>query len=279
MNIALLVSYAVQKEAHSIVETIVDFLKKRNVTLFVEEEHSDTFGLNPMSSPNKQDLDFLISLGGDGTILAYAHDHLESDIPILGINIGHLGFMADIPVSDIENSLEDLLNGEYVIEKRLILKGTCKGQTHYAINDFVIHRARNPSLVEMNIHVDGLYLNTFEADGMILATPNGSTAYSLAAGGPILTPGLEAIVLTPISPHTISNRPLVLSSESKIEIKYQSHAEPIEVISDGLARIELATNETVTIERSNKNFKLVNLKRRDFYTTLRTKLAWSGKLR
>ena len=131
----------------------------------------------------------------------------------------------------------------------------------------------------MAIYVDDLYLNTFEADGVILATPNGSTAYSLAAGGPILSPDIEAFALTPICPHTISNRPLVLTPNQEIQIEYVSENEPIEVVSDGLSRFELKTGETIKLRRSPKTFKLVNLNRIDFFSTLRTKLGWSGKLR
>ena len=279
MKIALLVSYAVEKKADDIVHQVINFLNKNQVDVLIEDPFSTQFGHPPMSSVAPDEIDFLISLGGDGTILSYAHQYLNSKTPILGINIGHLGFMADIPISDIENSLSELIAGEYEIEKRLILEGSGPNKQALAINDFVIHRAQNPSLIEVSISVDDHYLNTFEADGIILATPNGSTAYSLAAGGPILVPDLEAIVLTPISPHTISNRPLVLSSDATLTITYKSPYNPIEVIADGIDREELNTDQTYTIKRSDKNFRLVNLKRRDFYSTLRHKLSWSGKLR
>ena len=202
------------------------------------------------------------------------------DAAILGINLGHLGFMADVQIADIIPCLEDLVNQKFSIQKRIMIEGTSpSGETFFAMNDCVLHRARNPSLVEMAIYVDDLYLNTFEADGVILATPNGSTAYSLAAGGPILSPEIEAFVLTPICPHTISNRPIVLTPNQEIQIEYVSENEPIEVVSDGLSRFELQTGETIKLRRSPKTFKLVNLTRIDFFSTLRTKLGWSGKLR
>ncbi|MCB1108713.1 MAG: NAD(+)/NADH kinase, partial [Chlamydiia bacterium] len=145
--------------------------------------------------------------------------------------------------------------------------------------DFVIHRARNPSLVEIAIHINGTYLNTFEADGVILATPTGSTAYSLAAGGPILQPELPAFVLTPINPHTISNRPLVLPTNIELQIQYLSDYAPVEVIADGLETFKLKTGGGFRLRKSPQTFNLVNLHRRDYFTTLRTKLGWSGKLR
>lgn len=259
---------------------VIEFFKRHKVQVVSKDPSAKELGVESISSINETEIKYLISMGGDGSILRLAHEFHHLDAAILGINLGHLGFMADVPVTDLYPSLEDLLEGKYNINERIIIDGESpEGSTSFAINDFVIHRAHNPSLVEMAIHVDDLYLNTFEADGIILATPNGSTAYSLAAGGPILSPACEAIVITPISPHTISNRPLVLTSDQKIQIQYLSDYEPIEVIADGLDRFQLKTGETFCFKRSQKTFKLVNLLRRDYFSTLRTKLGWSGKLR
>ena len=143
----------------------------------------------------------------------------------------------------------------------------------------MIHRAQNYSLIELAIQVDGVYVNTFVADGIIVATPNGSTAYSLAAGGPILSPKLEALVITPICPHTISNRPIVLTTDRTIEIQYLSEYNPIDVRADGLDAFVMNAGESMTIRRSERKFKLVNLHRHEYFSTLRTKLGWSGKLK
>jgi NAD+ kinase len=143
----------------------------------------------------------------------------------------------------------------------------------------VIHRGQNHSLVELSIHVDGTYVNSFLADGVILATPTGSTAYSLAAGGPILSPTLDAVVITPICPHTTSNRPLVLTADREILIEYKSPYGPVEVRADGLEVYPLETSESLLIKRSSHTFNLVHLQRHDYFATLRTKLGWSGKLR
>ena len=205
---------------------------------------------------------------------------LICDAAILGINLGHLGFLADVPIEDIYPSLQDLINGAYTIEERVMIQGESSHGPHcVAVNDIVLHRARNPSLVEIAIHVDGLYLNTFVADGIIVATPSGSTAYSLAAGGPIISPTIEALVITPISPHTISNRPIVLTSTHEIQLQYLSEYEPIEIRADGLTPQSLQTGEVFRITRNKRNFKLVNLLRRDYFSTLRSKLGWAGKLR
>jgi NAD+ kinase len=172
------------------------------------------------------------------------------------------------------------MNGAYTIEERSTIYGkTAHGQDCFAVNDIVIHRGKNPTLIEIAIHVGGVYFNTFVADGIILSTPNGSTAYSLAAGGPIISPSIEAIVITPICPHTISNRPIVLAADQEIQLQYLSNYDPIEIRADGLTNFDLKTGDVFHVRRHSKKFRLVNLLRRDYFSTLRTKLGWHGKLR
>lgn len=269
-----------KKYSKSLALGIHEFLTNQNVTVVVEDEEATSLGLKKLSDVPRDQIDFIISLGGDGTILRLIHENPDLTAPVLGINTGHLGFMADVPISDLYPSLQDLISGAYKIEKRLMIQGeTLQKETCFALNEIVVHRGTNPSLVEIAIHVDGAYVNTFEADGIILSTPNGSTAYSLAAGGPILSPDLEALVLTPISPHTISNRPIVLTANQEIQIQYLSDYHPVEIRADGLESFSLKTGEVFKISRSPKYFNLVSLFRRDYFSTLRTKLGWSGKLR
>jgi NAD+ kinase len=269
-----------RRQSKNLAIGIQEFLTSHDVTVVAEDEECKQIGAQPLSSVNPKDIRFLISMGGDGTILRLAHKYEDWNVPILGINLGHLGFMADVPIADIYPSLQDLIGGSYKIHERVMIQGeSLHGDRCFAVNDIVIHRGRNPSLVELAIHIDGIYLNTFEADGIIIATPNGSTAYSLAAGGPIVGPDLEALALTPISPHTISNRPIVLSSNHEIQIQYLSEYDPVEIRADGITHHELQTGDVFRITRCAKNFKLVSLLRRDYYSTLRTKLGWSGKLR
>ena len=269
-----------KKESKNLAIGIQEYLTSRGATVVAEDEEAPFIGATPMSTIDPQLIDFLLSMGGDGTILNLIHKYASIQAAIIGINLGHLGFMADIPVSEIYPSLQDLILGEYTIDERLTIEAEMPtGGTEFAINDFVIHRGTNSSLVEIAIHVGGTYLNTFVADGIILSTPNGSTAYSLAAGGPILSPNLQAIVLTPISPHTISNRPIVLSADKEIQIQYLSNYGPLDVSADGIIQSELCSGDVLKIRRSAKTFRLVNLKRHDYFSTLRTKLNWAGKLR
>ena len=269
-----------KEESKSLAQKVIDFLTKGKATVVVEDDKASALGTPPLSSVNPEEIQFLITMGGDGSILRVAHQYSHLDAAILGINLGHLGFMADVQISEIIPGLEDLLNGAYTIQNRIIIEGTSShGKSFFAINDCVLHRARNPSLVEIAIFIDDLFLNTFEADGVILATPNGSTAYSLAAGGPIISPEIDALMLTPICPHTISNRPIVIPSNRTIRIEYVSQKDPIEFVTDGLQHFEMTPGDFVQIKKSSKTFKLVNLMRIDYFSTLRSKLNWAGKLR
>jgi NAD+ kinase len=267
------------KQSFDIASNISDFLKDQGVTVVAEDQKASAIGAKPLTSIDPTQIQFLIAMGGNDTILRISREFSHLNAPILGINLGHLGFMADVPVSDIYPSLSDLLNGNYTIDHRLVLEGTNGVSSLRSVNDFVLHRANNHSLIELSIQVDGTYVNTFLADGVVIATPNGSTAYSLAAGGPILSPILDAVVITPICPHTISNRPIVLTADKQIEVQYLSSYGPIEVRADGLEAITLSTGDAFKIKRSASLFKLVNLHRHEYFSTLRTKLGWSGKLR
>jgi NAD+ kinase len=270
------------KKQHSIEisRKIHAYLTKCGVQVVVETEHSEIIGITPLSNVMPEMIDFMVTLGGDGTILRAIHRHPNINSPILAINMGSLGFMADITLDEIYPSLQKLLDGQYIIQERIVMDGqTSANQSSFAVNDIVIHRAKNPSLVDLAIFVDNQYLNTFSADGVIISTPSGSTAYSLAAGGPILTPELEAFVITPICPHTISNRPIVLTPDYDIRVEYISDYDPVEITYDGFSYHTMNKNDSLHINRSKRIFRLVSLPGHDYYSTLRTKLGWAGKLR
>lgn len=265
-------------DSFEIAKKIVTFFKSRGCTVVSEDEKAGIINAEKISSVDPKQINFLIAMGGDGTLLRICHAFNHIQAPILGINLGHLGFMADIPLTDLMASLEDLIEGKYKIEERTALIAETPKQNLYAVNDVVIHRARNYSLIELAIFENGTYINTFVADGIVIATPNGSTAYSLAAGGPIISPEIDAIVITPICPHTISNRPIVLPIKNKIQIQYLSTYESIDVRADGLNAISLEPQQKITISKASKNFRLITLNRHEYFSTLRSKLGWSGKL-
>lgn len=279
MKIALFPNTSKEKSLQ-IAVGVVRFLQERGVAVFAEQSDADHLKIPSLSGVSIESFDFFISMGGDGSILHLVHKYPISRAAILGINLGHLGFMADIPLSDLYPSLQDFLDKKYTIDHRIVIDGFGpNGEKAFAVNDFVLHRGKNSTLIEVAISVDGKHLNTFEADGIILATPNGSTAYSLAAGGPIVGPSLPAFVITPISPHTISNRPIVLTSNHSISMKYLSSMSSIGVIADGIEQFTLSTKESIHFRSSSNTFKLVTLAKKDYFATLREKLNWTGKLR
>lgn len=268
-----------KKQSEDLARSIAQFLKEQGVDVVTEDDKAESFGIKPLSKISPKDVNFIISLGGDGTILRLIHRHIDLQAPILAINLGSLGFMADIPINAIYPSLHKLLDGQYSLQTRMVIEGHLEKESNFAVNDIVIHRAKNPSIIDLAIYVDDCYLNTFSADGIIVSTPNGSTAYSLAAGGPIVTPELNAFILTPINPHTISNRPIVLPPESRIHIEYISDQEAVEISYDGLPTTDMSHGQSLEIGRSSRLFTLVAMPEHDYFATLRSKLGWTGKLR
>ncbi|MCQ8180204.1 NAD(+) kinase [Methylomonas sp. SURF-1] len=226
--------------------------------------------------------DLMIALGGDGTFLAAARAVADFDVPLLGVNLGRLGFLADISPEQLSGSLEQILAGNYITEQRHLLNaaiirdGTLIHQ-QTAVNEVVVHRWVTPSMIEIVTSIDGIYLNTQRSDGLIVATPTGSTAYSLSAGGPILHPALHALVLVPLNPHTLSNRPLVIDDNVTIEVRF-SRAKQINalVTCDHLEIPDVRINDKIVIKKAEKPIKILHPADHDFFHILRSKLNWSG---
>ncbi|MGR3974044.1 MAG: NAD(+)/NADH kinase [Candidatus Rhabdochlamydia sp.] len=268
------------QEAKPLAQKVAHFFQSHDFDVVTSPQHAAELALKPLSPENGAFVTWIISLGGDGSILNIFHNYPYLDAPILGINTGHLGFMADVYLTDIEASLHKLIQGDYHIHPRLMLEGRDdQGNFCIALNDLVIHRSSHPSMIEFSVSVGSSYLNTFEADGLIIATPNGSTAYSLGAGGPIISPQLEAITITPICPHTLSNRPIVLTADQEICVNYLGKSSSVEVRADALLFTTLTPHQSFYVKKSLKTFKLISLPHHDYFLTLRTKLGWAGKLR
>ena len=225
-------------------------------------------------------IDLAIVIGGDGTMLHVARLFASNDVPIVGVNLGTLGFLTDIALNDMTQSIDCILDGKYHIEERLLLKMEIDndGQVIHqdiALNEFVIGRDTHARLLHWRCFVDGVFLTRSRSDGVIVSTPTGSTAYSLAAGGPIMQPGLDAIVIVPISPHTLSNRPIVLSASSKIEFELdEANVENSHLSADGLISTRPKKGDTIRIERDHHRVKMVKPLNHDYYATLRSKLNW-----
>lgn len=269
-----------QKEkAREVAIGVRDFLKQAGITVVAKDEAAKELGVKAISEIDPSKIDFLLSLGGDGTILQLFHAFSDLKAPIVGINLGGLGFLADIPLENLYTGLQELVDGTYQVDKRIYMQGEVAGRASLAINDIIVHRGRNKSLIDLSVHVDGKYVNTFAADGIIIATPSGSTAYSLSAGGPILAPDLEAVVLTPICPHTVSNKPIVLRPKQEIHIQYLNPIEPLEAIFDGVHCFEMKSCDILKASIAPRKFSLISLKTSEYFSTLRTKLGWVGRLR
>lgn len=224
--------------------------------------------------------DLIIALGGDGTMLHAVRWMADMDIPILSVNFGGLGFLTEITQQELYSSLKDVLNGKFAIEERMMLEAVIRGQTSFkALNDIVITKGVLARIISLKVLIDTEYLTTYQGDGMIVATPTGSTAYSLSAGGPIVIPDMKAIILTPICPHTLGVRPMVIPHLSKITIIIESDAQGIMLTIDGQQGVNLNLHDEVEITYAEKPIKLIKPKKRSFYEVLRTKLKWGGKLK
>lgn len=223
--------------------------------------------------------DALVVLGGDGTLLAAAH-LLERPVPMLGVNFGSLGFLTEITLAELYPTLEGVLDGSYRYDERRMLRAVVKSprqedQFGDVLNDVVITKAALSRIIELDVSVDGMFVSAFRADGLIVSSPTGSTAYNLAAGGPILHPALAAVVLTPICPHMLTNRPLVVSDDAKVEIHLRAGREgEVHITFDGQRGFSLRRDDVVEVTRSPRTIRLVKAPSRDFYEVLRTKLKW-----
>ena len=220
----------------------------------------------------------ILSFGGDGTLLMTAHEVGARETPILGVNMGRLGFLADTEVNQLKDTVMRLDKGEYRIESRMVLEARyTRGEareTQWAVNDFVIGRSEKPQLISIEVSVDGAHLTNYWADGLIIATPTGSTAYSLSVGGPILVPGCGNMVLTPIAPHTLTVRPIVLPDSAVITVHVP--AASFMLATDGRSTYFEEPAELLTIRRAQHSVKLIKLPEQDYFHTLRSKLRWSG---
>jgi NAD+ kinase len=218
--------------------------------------------------------------GGDGTMLRVAREAANSGTPILGINVGGLGFLTAVSSAQLPQALSCIWTGDFEVEPRSLIQATGRvyGRSlrQTALNDFVVSRGATPRLIEVEVRVDGAILTRYRCDGLIVSSPIGSTAYSLAAGGAIVSPNAEVFTLTPICPHTLSNRSVIVSLNSVVEVRVVSHRVETTLSADGQVQTQLAAGDTVTIRRSGNVIGLIRLAGASFFETLRQKLHWSG---
>lgn len=237
-------------------------------------------GRRPVVDRSACDCDLAIVLGGDGTMLNAARELVQSDVPIVGVNLGRLGFLVDISPDQMLKSLESILLGEYVEDRRFLLEASIGGnRTALALNDVVLHKWNIARMIEFETWINGHFVESQRSDGIIISTPTGSTAYALSGGGPLMEPGLDAITLVPICPHTLSNRPIVVhgNSEITIDVVGRTDRQHVRITCDGQKNLEIKAGEKLVIRKYPKAVRLFHPGDHDHFDLLRAKLGWGGK--
>lgn len=251
-----------------------------NIDLWLEPELSGDTPGKPGAAP--VDLDALLTLGGDGTLLRGARLLDGREVPILGINMGRLGFLTCCPADQLPNALMRFARNDYTVESRMVLEAAVLGSDRqerdswFALNDIVVHKGGFARVIDLRVSVDDELIASYAADGVVLSTPTGSTAYSLSAGGPVVVPTLETIIVTPISPHTLAIRPLVLAASARVTVQAEGTREALMVTVDGQVGTSIAEGEVLTAVRARNVIKIVRFPGSSFFNTLRHKLGWGG---
>ncbi|MBN1560962.1 NAD(+)/NADH kinase [candidate division KSB1 bacterium] len=272
-------------KAFSVIQTFVALLRQRRIPFIYAENLQKFLSLTtdqetaPLAEIGNS-CTVVAAFGGDGTILATAQHVGITGVPILGVNIGTLGFLAQVTVEELEKTVEDLLDKNYSIVERMVFRVVIKGEeqssTYYALNDVVLDKGLGSRLIFIDAMVNGIFLNSYRADGLIVATPTGSTAYSMSAGGPLAVPDLHAFIVTPICPHSLTVRPIVLADDCTVELSIRKEAETVQVNIDGQNRHRLSSHESVCIAKANYNLRWISIGQSEFFHTLRTKLNWGA---
>ena len=276
-----IVSKPRKEDAGHILSELVRWLRDKGTEPLMDQE---TASLIEITSPySRQDIaalsEFVIVLGGDGTLLSVARLIGARGTPILGVNLGSLGFLTEVTLDEMYLLLEDILSGKMIIDERGMLEAAIRreGQEiarYTVLNDVVINKGALARMILMETRVDGRLLNTYRADGLIISTPTGSTAYSLSAGGPIVYPTVGAVIISPICPHTLTNRPIVVPDDAAIEVTLRTEDEDVLVTLDGQEGHQIKFMDTVAIKKIKGTTKLILSPKKDYYQILRQKLRW-----
>lgn len=270
------------------VRQLVELLEQRNLKVILEEQTSHVLGQHTLQVATRKLIgevcDLVIVVGGDGSLLGAARDLARHDVPVLGINRGRLGFLTDIAPDQVNSGVGSVLDGDYETEQRFLLDMQLKRNDSFieqslAFNDVVLHSGQAPKMLNFELYIEGEFVYSQRSDGLIVSTPTGSTAYSLSGGGPIMHPRLNAIVLVPMFPHTLSSRPLVIDGNSEIKIIIADNNPEFPSIScDGQVNLAARPGDSIYVRKSAKRINLVHPKGHVFYETCRNKLGWGAQL-
>ena len=275
------VAKRVSREALETAVELAHWLRRRQLDVALDstilEAHPE---LETEAFDRAADYDLVVVLGGDGTLLSVARN-LADSIPILGVNMGNLGFLTEVPRSELYPSVMRFLEGDFEVDERALLDVTLKRASVEAVpdrvlNDAVINKSALARIIELVVTVDGHRVATYRSDGLIISTPTGSTAYNLAAGGPILNPQLPVVVVTPICPHTLTLRPIVVPDSASVDIRLETSHEEVYLTLDGQEGTQIECGDTISLRRSDDVARLIKTGDRTFYDSLRDKLRWGG---
>lgn len=269
----------------AVVPPLIKWLHKRKIETFVDTEAQSCLGASGPGVPRESlgaKVDLLIVLGGDGTLLSAARALHGHNVPILAVNLGALGFLTSVTLDELYPVLEQALAGEHISSERMMLEAAVSQngaavERQPALNDAVVTKSALARMLDFDVYVDTNHVGRYRADGLIVATPTGSTAYSLAAGGPIIHPDLDAFVITPICPHMLTNRPLVIPGSARVEVDFSAAEEPVYLTLDGQIGLQLGPADRVTITKSPNKVKLVRPPGKTYYEILRSKLRWGER--
>jgi len=284
-SVGLMVNYKKEKTRETACR-IIDWLNSKKLKVCIEGNGGKEIGKEELNCPTEKffkETDLIISLGGDGTLLRAARLAAAEDIPVFGVNLGGLGFLTQIGIDDLEKSLEKLYQGRYFLDERMMVSCIVKRKEEEikkftALNDVVIGKGAFARIICLATYVNNDYVITYSADGLVVSTSTGSTAYSLSAGGPIVNPNINSIILTPICPHTLSARPFIIGENDQVKITLESSEEKVMVTIDGQEGFTLRPNDEVIIKKSDYKARLITFKEKSFYAILREKLRWSGQI-
>jgi NAD+ kinase len=266
---------------------LLDFLATKKLSIIVDDLTAELIGDRKQQQCIKEELsrycDLVIVVGGDGSMLNVAKYIVEDQVPVIGINRGRLGFLTDILPDELEAGIDDVLNGNYSVESRFLLdvSASCEGKEHLssALNDVVLHPGKAAQMIEFELFVNGKFVYSQESDGLIVATPTGSTAYALSAGGPIMHPDLNAVVLVPMYPHYLGSRPIVVDGDSDIRIvvSARKNLQP-QVSCDGQVMFVVSAGDEIRVRKKQKPLQLIHPSKHSFYQACRSKLGWGSRL-
>lgn len=255
---------------------IKELFQNADIEILLESNSANMISLKGFSLEELcHKVDFLISVGGDGTLLSVVRKSFKYDKPVLGINLGTLGFLTDISMDQLPKFIGDLKNNVYKIDSRMMVEGSVNLNKFVAFNDIVISRKSISSMIKISAKIDGKHFNTYFGDGVIISTPTGSTAYNLSVGGPIVYPLTEAFIVTPVAPHSLTQRPLVMPADFEIEFIITDNQGAV-VIVDGQDIYEVEQNQSIKIRIASKKAKMIHRIQRNYFEVLNEKLRWGN---